>query len=340
MPTQALGTRGLSSRHIWIVLGATLVVGVLIASGGTPTHVANTLRDNVQSFGVSFEQSAAAKQLQSDNRQQFDNVCGPLYAGQPYHIHRWSRGNYSTQNFGDEIGPDLVERILGGQRVLRGPEHPRLLTIGSYAHFAARCTILWGTGSRSHPYPPPTEIVQVRATRGPLTRKAIMQRYPNLYVPEIYGDPALLVPKFFPEIERPDDVPDDLMGRVVVLLHMGDLGSNDDVVEKLPSDWRIVSALAADWRDVVREIRNSTFVISSSMHGLILADAYGVPSRGVMLRHFEPEFKFHDYYEGTGRPNYRRANSISEAVFLGPEDPLQWDYRPLLDAFPRELFAN
>ncbi|KAK4049296.1 hypothetical protein OIV83_004233 [Microbotryomycetes sp. JL201] len=339
MPTQALGTRGLSSRHIWIVLGATLVVGVLIASGGTPTHVANTLRDNVQSFGVSFEQSAAAKQLQSDNRQQFDNVCGPLYAGQAFSVFHPSRGNTLTQDLGDEIGPGLVERMVGEQRVLKGLEHPRLLTSGSHARQAARCSVLWGTAAKSHTDAPESDEISVRATRGPLTRKAILQRFPDLYVPEIYGDPALLVPHFFREIEAPADIPNDLMGRPIVLLHMGDPGTSGEV-DAFSGEWRIVSTRGSDWKDIVREIRNSTFVVSSSLHGLILADAYGVPSRSFMVRHWDPEFEFHDYYEGTGRPNYRRANSISEAIFLGPEDPLHWDDRPLLDAFPKELFAN
>ncbi len=56
------------------------------------------------------------------------------------------------------------------------------------------------------------------------------------------------------------------------------------------------------WDEVIRKILDSEFVISSSLHGLIIADAFGVPSRLLKITDTEPLFKYRDYYEGTGRP--------------------------------------
>lgn len=54
-------------------------------------------------------------------------------------------------------------------------------------------------------------------------------------------------------------------------------------------------------------------VISSSLHGIILAESYGVPA--VLLDTGNKNlFKYYDYYEGTGRNYVPIVKSIEEGL--------------------------
>lgn len=73
----------------------------------------------------------------------------------------------------------------------------KLLSIGSVMHFAKDNDSIWGTGingkiNESHLK---FKNLDVRAVRGPRTREFLMGR--GIMVPEIYGDPGLLLPMFF-----------------------------------------------------------------------------------------------------------------------------------------------
>lgn len=72
--------------------------------------------------------------------------------------------------------------------------------------------------------------------------------------------------------------------------------------------------MTLDWKNFIDEIVSAKFVISSSLHGIILAEAYGVPC--VMLKDTESDdfFKYEDYYRSTGRKHFFIANSVEEAL--------------------------
>ncbi len=81
-----------------------------------------------------------------------------------------------------------------------------MLALGSILYFGREGDVVWGTGTNgkntnrgdyrfSH--------LDVRAVRGPLTRQFLLTMF-GIESPEIYGDPALLVPYLFPEFVRPE----------------------------------------------------------------------------------------------------------------------------------------
>ena len=66
------------------------------------------------------------------------------------------------------------------------------------------------------------------------------------------------------------------------------------------------------WERVLEHICSCRAVVSSSLHGLVCADAYGIPN--VWLDEFaleEGHFKFRDYFASQGRP-FARIGSVGE----------------------------
>lgn len=239
-----------------------------------------------------------------------------------------------VNNFGDLLGPLIVERMIA--RAGRDSSRPvgswQLMTVGSVMNFARDGAVVWGSGINgklSESYLTFREL-DVRAVRGPRTQRVLLDR--GIAVPSVFGDPALLVPRLFPELQAADDRAS--RRQVIVVPNLNDTVS----VADLPDAAVIVDPREPVF-DVIRAIVNSELVVASSLHGLVIAEAFGVPARMVQPGQ-EHLFKYQDYYEATGRPDFRVARTIAEALDLGGEAPLDWDAQPLLDAFPAELWAT
>lgn len=234
-----------------------------------------------------------------------------------------------VRNFGDLLGPMVVPLLL--QRSGVPPSavpNGRLLTIGSILHLAHAGDVVWGSGRNGHIADRRhcTDALDVRAVRGPLTRDLL--RDWGVDCPAVFGDPALLLP-----MVRPDLVERSRRKKYAVTFvpHM------DDRTRRPRRGVHTVSAQANVER-VLRAIVQSELVVATSLHGVIVAEAFGIPARSI-IHHREPEFKFADYYLGTGRPNYVRASSIPEALVLGGERAPVINLQPLIEAFPIDLFT-
>lgn len=95
-----------------------------------------------------------------------------------------------------------------------------------------------------------------------------------------------------------------------------------------------------DYKGVIDQIVQSKLIISSSLHGVILADAYGIPS--VWYRGLDKviDFKYYDYYASTGRKPENIPTTIEEAINCEPM-PIP-DLKPLQEgliaSFPYDLW--
>lgn len=237
------------------------------------------------------------------------------------------------ENFGDYLSVEIVQRIIGRQveiATASKPIKPKLLALGSILYFAREGDTLWGTGMNAK-YDKREDFsfrhLDVRSVRGPLTRQFLMDNF-DADVPEIYGDPALLFPALFPEYKRKDDP----KYSYIIIPHYSDVWMYPK--EEYPN----VVYPYEPWDEVVLKILDSQFVISSSLHGLIIAEAYGIGARWLRVSSSEPEFKFLDYYLGTGRSLPQYAQSITEAMDMGPEEPCECDLEMLYKAFPFDKF--
>eukprot|EP00959_Pyramimonas_sp_CCMP1952_P176128 3680485-Pyramimonas_sp.AAC.3 len=83
----------------------------------------------------------------------------------------------------------------------------------------------------------------------------------------------------------------------------------------------------AGFREVLEQLMECGLVISTSLHGLIFAEAFGIPARWVrsssLPSYAEGTHKFNDHLTSTGRDPNHYASSIEEAVVLGGAPPIR-----------------
>jgi pyruvyltransferase len=235
-------------------------------------------------------------------------------------------------NFGDLLGPLIVGRLLEQAALL--PKSSRfagqLLTVGSVLHFARPGDVVWGTGINGKIQFDYKSIfpLSIRAVRGPRTRSLLLDA--GFDAPALYGDPGLLLPLLFPkEIEQAKAKAQ--RRALTIIPNLNDLGSKE-----VRNDKRVVRPTESFWH-VIGSIAVSDFVVGSSLHALVIADALGVPNRRLASR-FEAELKYADFYEGSGRQLPAGADSVNEALRMGPSPKIDWDGDSLLRAFPYDLW--
>lgn len=258
---------------------------------------------------------------------------------------------YKGKNFGDELSPVIVDWMLNGNAVrdetfVAG--QPKLAALGSVMHHLDSDYQVWGTGVMN-PSELPNPNLRFSAVRGPMTRRWLLENgYSKEQVPEVYGDPALLLP----EVYTPKVLPwmSDLW--VVIPHHSEQKMSQEDIDTLAIYRFHVVYP-DEGWQVVVDAIANARGVISQSLHGLIVADAYGVPNvwwnKGI-LNHHESHFKFIDYFQSQGdavRGSILHVGEINEMNwrhFMGADkDPRtrnQVDLQALKAAFPTESLSR
>ena len=260
-------------------------------------------------------------------------LCHGLEEGVP--LFYWQE---QKVNFGDELSRVLVERIVGSSvrcyNKRSKKQDKKLLAVGSILYFANEGDLIWGSGVHGKTYDKKYydfHHLDVRAVRGPITRKFLQEQL-GIACPEVYGDPALLFPYFFPEFKRKKNPSID----VLIIPHYAD----EQYFPK--SDYENVVYTSEPWQEIIRKILDSKFVVSSTLHGLILAESYGIPARVLHVSDSPHNLvlKYQDYFLGTGRSHFSFATTVEEAIRMGGEAPPQCDLARLYAAFPFEFWPD
>ena len=227
-------------------------------------------------------------------------------------LYWWS----GVPNLGDAVARVLVEGLSGRPVVAVGKRARRkLIACGSTIHRARRGDIVWGTGTLHAGQVPADARIDVRAVRGPLT--AMVLRRAGIEVPEVYGDPALLLPHV-----HPIAVPPTRRHRLGVIPHYqdkdaarallgdsaGDAAGESDSAGEVDDRSVVLLDIQGDLATFLETLLACDRVIASSLHGVIFAEAYGVPAaewritdRAGHDRVRGAAHKFEDYFRGTGR---------------------------------------
>ena len=167
-------------------------------------------------------------------------------------------------------------RLLSGKRagntrsVLRLANREVYSVIGSILDNANEPNlVIWGSGFMYENGVFRAKPKRVCAVRGPLTRAKIIEQ--GVDCPEVFGDPALLLPLFY----RPRrDVP---RARLGIVPHYVDKQNPFLRTLALVEEVKLID-IESSISNVIDEICSCDFIASSSLHGLIVADAYGIPS--------------------------------------------------------------
>ncbi|WP_229828816.1 polysaccharide pyruvyl transferase family protein [Flavimobilis marinus] len=239
----------------------------------------------------------------------------------------------AVSNFGDVLGPALVRTMVGANatRPADSPVAPaphRLLAVGSVMHFARPGDHVWGSGVNGKvPLPDLRGLnLVVHAVRGPRTAELLGDQ--NLEVPEVFGDPALLIRRYFPQLSGLSEQKRRL---TAVVPNLNDYPSSR-------FDPRVLNPRSS-FLSVARHLVASEIVVGSSLHAIVVADAFGVPAR-FCASASEPAFKYLDYLEGTGRAGTEIARSVDEALEMGGHSAPDVDLDALESAFPWGLFGR
>ena len=206
------------------------------------------------------------------------------------------------ENYGDLLGRYLVEKISNKKVVWVKPAtfslynlfSPIYVTIGSILTHVNKKCVVWGSGIISKDYK--IKPAKFLAVRGPQTRKLLLEQ--GHQIPEVYGDPAILLPRYYnPEIKKEY--------KLGVIPHYNDF--------KEVSKWFIdrkdvllIDLMTNDIEATTNQFLKCERIISSSLHGLIVAHAYQIPAvwQRFSDKLFGDNIKFQDYFESVNLSPY------------------------------------
>lgn len=212
-------------------------------------------------------------------------------------------------NFGDALGPFLVERLFGIPCVLARKTRSEMIALGSVLQrfstdsFIAStqkmfypCLHVWTTGfidDRDDTFF--KRNVEIYALRGDLSRKRCEKILDKSLSDIPLGDGGLLAATLLEK--RP--VKKYSLG---IVPHLVD--SKNPTIHKLQEENKgsILIDIAKPPLEVLTQIASCECIASTSLHGLIVSDSLGIPNKWIRVSNKIEgnNFKFNDYYSAFG----------------------------------------
>ena len=275
-------------------------------------------------------------------------------------------------NFGDRLNEDVCRFLSGSDPVWASPKRCNAAFIGSilekfiyrrkhwtadalWIKFFRSKVDVWGSGFIKGPETSDERLMRrlnVRAVRGRFTLERL-RGLTGLDLDDVaVGDPGLLASKIYPAkspafrvcgiiphhaelaaIKRSDDT-------VALERESGIL--QDSTVKAMPLFERLAKSIPgavvlnpeSPPKTVIGRISECEAVLSSAMHGLIVADSFGIPNMRVIASEslMGGDYKFRDYYSAFSKNKYRSVN-IREDVSAGLLETVKNGFEDL----PREI---
>ena len=200
----------------------------------------------------------------------------------------WWKGR---PNFGDRLAPLLLAHFGNVISVWADRDKAQVISVGSVLELVPSGWdgYIVGAGKLFQDRPiilPPRD--KILAIRGPLSAAWVQGSY-------AIGDPGLLADEMIALPPKEHDLG--------VLPHWSDRKLARDP-RFLLSDPLIISP-ATDPLTVIRQIGSCRQIVTSSLHGMIVADAFGIPRRFEYTRRLDKEggdYKFRDYSASINAP--------------------------------------
>lgn len=250
-------------------------------------------------------------------------------------INAWWPNAPKPGNFGDILTPWLINKMCGYNCNYQNKPfiYPTLIAIGSIIQVANKDTVVWGSGLIKR-----DSVLNRRATylavRGPITRHILLDQ--GIGCPDIFGDPALLLPRYYPNNNPTKKY------KIGIFAHYVDT--------ELVTTWyannpniTIINPLNNNITAVIDQVLQCEKIVSSSLHGIILSHAYGIPA--CWVKHsdklFGDDTKFYDYFESVNVQlspiDFQEMISFDDMGKFTYVSDITFNPLPLLNAFPVKL---
>lgn len=246
---------------------------------------------------------------------------------EPLKLYWWKHPDSQYGNFGDEITPEIIEKLWGIKCKWAPLSECSLIGAGSIVEKAARenqkghKVDVWGSGfMHSGRRPFINNDFRFFAVRGKLSRKRLLFKKPRLSV----GDPGILAGKVYPATGNK-------VYALGVIAHYADTQSSAVVELAKRVDVKIIDPLQRPAK-VAKDITSCKLILSSSLHGLIFADSFGVPNYWTPLSDnvHGGEYKYRDYFSSVDR----RIEKIEISRLINDNELIQRlidSYEPIKD---------
>jgi pyruvyltransferase len=207
---------------------------------------------------------------------------------------------YLCNNFGDAVGPllfDFLSSIKLYHEEIK-PKNLSFLTVGSILNHGCNKHIILGSGfiSETDKFKGNSKPSIVLLVRGPKTREKLL----NLGVrcPESYGDPLILFPLLYcPSFNKVYDI-----GIIPHYIDMNTINFNKLKQKLIDTNFnvKIIDIMTGiKYHNFIDEINKCEYIISSSLHCVIMGIVYGKKTIFTQLsdKVIGNLFKFQDFFD-------------------------------------------
>lgn len=233
---------------------------------------------------------------------------------------------WNKPNFGDQLSPYIINKLSGLPiQYKRGPVSVRrsikeilkylicnnrkalkdmlfswehnIIGIGSVINLGNHKSHIWGSG-----------FMIACAVRGEYTNnKIISMGYSGCCV---FGDPALLLPLVYePTPPQKKNVKNIQIG---IVPHFSEV---DYFIKQYGLKYTVIDLRTFEVEKVIDEINSCQYVLSSSLHGIIVAHAYHIPCIWIQKGYIHTDgIKFYDYFSSVNIPIYEGFTDIEDIL--------------------------
>ena len=234
---------------------------------------------------------------------------------------------WDEENFGDALSPYIVESLsglpapikrangsyvrklakalltfsFGDIKAILFPWQSSVVGVGSIIEWGNAKSKIWGSGFMNNSGT--FGGGQICAVRGPYTANRLV----NLGFPkcDIYGDPALLLPLFHQAATKKKY-------KLGIIPHWKE---TDKFIELYADRYKVIDLRTSDIDKVMEEITSCEYILSSSLHGVIVPHAYNIPALWIKDGYIDTDgFKFFDYFASVGIPKYTGFTEIGDIL--------------------------
>lgn len=257
------------------------------------------------------------------------------------------------ENLGDAISPIIVQYMTEYHKkkhqssCVENRESIRhIYAVGSIICAGIQDCTIWGSGILNSTilYRLKKRKLDIRAVRGPITQMLLVDY--GFECPEVYGDPAVLMPLIYNE----NSLQKKFKISLVCHLNSWNNMSKEILMKEIlnvkeyssykAEEIHIINVCTTDYKAFISDILFSELIVSSSLHGIILAEVYGVPA--ILLKPKGSILKYKDYYYSTKRFEFPIASNLSDLPAIVPSGIPDFSdmQKNIIDAFPYDIWCD